>query len=411
LLNDPLPADLGAVWVDAPEPESARDEAPARELWRLALSALNPRRNPLRRRLTVPLVFAGPMWLNEVFQHAAADLWSIRDTIIRIEPPKHDLPAAARAEMKLDSAGGQPEGEPGDPEETRRALARLRNKKVPPSQRMEHCALEARLLHRLGNQLRRDYRWPEAEDALLEAEERIEKNPRSLDDQARILFDLYFLYDDLGRLDRAEHYARKAVDFTNVHYGAEDRRTLASRNNLATTLQDQGKHAEAEDEHRAVLAIREQVQGTEHPETLSSRNNLANTLAAQGKHAEAEGEHRAVLALRERVLGAEHPETLSSRNNLANVLQAQGKYAEAEGENRAVLAIGERAQGAEHPDVFLSCFNLALILESQEKYQEASVFVQRAEMGWRKVLGADHPNSKLAMTSRERIEAKMKGEQ
>ena len=83
LLDHPLPEDTAAIWVDAPEPESATAEEPIRELWRLALSALNPRRNPLRRQLSVPLIFAGPMWLQEVFREAAPDIWSIRETIVR----------------------------------------------------------------------------------------------------------------------------------------------------------------------------------------------------------------------------------------------------------------------------------------------------------------------------------------
>src|SRR5205807_2036309 len=46
-------------------------------------------------------------------------------------------------------------------------------------------------------------------------------------------------------------------------------------------------------------------------------NNLAVALSHQGKYAEAEGEHRAVLKLQQKVLGPEHPDTLLSRNNLA----------------------------------------------------------------------------------------------
>jgi hypothetical protein len=80
--------------------------------------------------------------------------------------------------------------------------------------------------------------------------------------------------------------------------------------NLANALVSQGKHAVGEQEHRAVLAIRERVLGPEHPDTLWSRNNLADALFSQGKHAAAEKEHRAVLAIRERVLGPEHPDTL-----------------------------------------------------------------------------------------------------
>ena len=50
----------------------------------------------------------------------------------------------------------------------------------------------------------------------------------------------------------------------------------------------------------------------EDPERLADRSNLATSLYRQGKHAEAEEMQREVLAVRKRVLGAEHPDTLSS---------------------------------------------------------------------------------------------------
>ena len=169
-----------------------------------------------------------------------------------------------------------------------------------------------------------------------------------------------------------------------------------------------GKYAVAEQEHRAVLAIRERVLGAEHPDTLRIRNSLASALQIQGKYAEAEQEHRAVLAIQERVLGAEHPDTLKSRNRAALALGAQGKHAEAEKEHRALLAIQERVLGVEHPDVFQSCSNLALCLYFQKKLPEALAFIQRAETGYAKVPGPEHPFSKLTKGTRMLIEAAMR---
>jgi tetratricopeptide (TPR) repeat protein len=182
----------------------------------------------------------------------------------------------------------------------------------------------------------------------------------------------------------------------NGKYNADSDEALYIRNSHAYLLAHQGKHAEAEAEHRAVLAIRERVLGPEHPDTLKIRNNLANALYAQDKNAEAEAEHRAVLPVMQRVLGPEHPDTLNSRNNLAAVLYSQGKHPEAEKEHRTVLAIMERVLGPEHPDVFRPCFNLSLCLEAQRKKMEALAFARRALDGWRKTLGESHSDTKDA---------------
>ena len=63
----------------------------------------------------------------------------------------------------------------------------------------------------------------------------------------------------------------------------------------------------------------------EGPAHATARNNLAIVLDAQGKHEEAEAEHRRALALREQALGPDHPSITQSRNNLSIVLYGQGK--------------------------------------------------------------------------------------
>ena len=86
------------------------------------------------------------------------------------------------------------------------------------------------------------------------------------------------------------------------------------------SLSGQGKHAEAELIHREVLGARRRVLGEERPDTLASANNLASSLFRQGKHAEAERMlriHREMFGVQRRVLGEEHPETLTSADNLA----------------------------------------------------------------------------------------------
>ena len=68
-----------------------------------------------------------------------------------------------------------------------------------------------------------------------------------------------------------------------------------------------------------MLAIRQRELGPEHPGMIRSRYFLANVLGVGGKYAEAEKEHRAVLALPER------KDTLKSRGNLATMRASSAK--------------------------------------------------------------------------------------
>ncbi|WP_143666876.1 MULTISPECIES: tetratricopeptide repeat protein, partial [unclassified Streptomyces] len=75
---------------------------------------------------------------------------------------------------------------------------------------------------------------------------------------------------------------------------------------------------QAADLHQRNLTDRERVLGPDHLEVLASRNNLASALNDLGEHQQAADLHRQNLTDSERILGPDHPDTLTSRNNLAN---------------------------------------------------------------------------------------------
>jgi hypothetical protein len=106
---------------------------------------------------------------------------------------------------------------------------------------------------------------------------------------------------------------------------AESLERLLAEGNLANTLLNQGKYAQAERVLRDLHAVQMRVYGAEHPETLTSANNLAMSLSGQGKYAHAEVIQREVLGVRKRVLGAEDPGPLLRENNLAESLSGPGK--------------------------------------------------------------------------------------
>jgi Tfp pilus assembly protein PilF len=79
--------------------------------------------------------------------------------------------------------------------------------------------------------------------------------------------------------------------------------------------------------------------GKEHPSILASMNNLASVLSDQGKYEQAEEMHRQTLMLKEMVLSKEHTSTLTGMNNLTWVLSDQGKYEQMEEMHRQALGL------------------------------------------------------------------------
>ena len=73
---------------------------------------------------------------------------------------------------------------------------------------------------------------------------------------------------------------------------------------------------------REVLAVRKRVLGAEHPATLTTAHTLPTSLSRQGKHAEAEEMQRAVLAVRKRVLGGSSRHAGSRERHAASHAEA-----------------------------------------------------------------------------------------
>ncbi|MDZ3838893.1 MAG: tetratricopeptide repeat protein [Rhodospirillales bacterium] len=67
-----------------------------------------------------------------------------------------------------------------------------------------------------------------------------------------------------------------------------------------------------------ILEIHERVLGPEHPSTATIFNNVASCLNAQGRHGEAEALYRKALEIRERVLGPDHPQWRAIRRRAPN---------------------------------------------------------------------------------------------
>src|SRR5208282_4481314 len=99
---------------------------------------------------------------------------------------------------------------------------------------------------------------------------------------------------------------------------------LASMNNLATVLQDQGDLVAARSLYEQALEARRRVLGDDPPSVLASMNNLATVLQDQGDLVAARSLYDQVLEARRRMLGDNHPDTLTSTNNLVAVLHRQG---------------------------------------------------------------------------------------
>ncbi len=137
-------------------------------------------------------------------------------------------------------------------------------------------------------------------------------------------------------------------------------------NNLATSFDALGRHADALKLREETLALRKAKLGSDDPETLASMNNLAISYTVLGRHPEAVKLREETLALLKARHGPDHPRTLAAMHNLAESYQALGRYAEAESLYEETLALARAQLGPIHPKTLLVMNSLAWLLCTAE---------------------------------------------
>jgi tetratricopeptide (TPR) repeat protein len=204
-------------------------------------------------------------------------------------------------------------------------------------------------------------------------------------------------YDhERGAYGLAETLYRREWEITRQIRGDEHPYTLASVNNLALMLQEQGDLAEAQKIQEEVLGIQRRILGAEHPDTLTTIINLAGTLKAQGDLDGAREKQERVLEIQRRTRGDEHPDTMASMNYLAVTFQEQGDLAEAREIHVQLLEMRRRILGDGHPDTLTSMNNFAGTLRVQGDLDEARKIYGEVLEIQRRILGDGHPDTTVS---------------
>jgi NTP pyrophosphatase (non-canonical NTP hydrolase) len=222
-----------------------------------------------------------------------------------------------------------------------------------------------------------------------------DKHPHTLASMNNLALTL----QEQGELVAARTLQEKTLEIHLKVLGEEHPHTLTSMSNLALTLQAERDLKGARTLQEKTLEIHLKVLGEEHPHTLILMNNLAGTLQLQRNLTDARTLQEKVLEICRRILDEEHPYTLTSMSNLAGTLQLQGNLAGACALHEKGLEIRQRVLGKEHPDTLKSMNNLAGTLQAQGDLGPARDLHEKALEIRRRVLGDEHPSTLSSMSS------------
>ncbi|KAK3264145.1 hypothetical protein CYMTET_27092 [Cymbomonas tetramitiformis] len=254
----------------------------------------------------------------------------------------------------------------------------------------------------------------------------------------------------MGDHTQAEGLYRRALEIFEKD-GTDRRQCATWRNNLALSLQKQGRLEEAAQMHTTVLGMWEEVRhfmsspilgtadsslevpcreegegrcqdpsssgalcsagsardppccgaqcptvGREHPLVAATLSNMAELLKLEGRYAEALPLVQRSLQINEEALGPDHPSTATSIAWLADIYQTQGDYSTALALLKRDIEITRKTLGHDHPNLAYSYNNLAVLLcrsakENPEFYPRALKYMERSQDIRETMLGPSHP--------------------
>lgn len=215
--------------------------------------------------------------------------------------------------------------------------------------------------------------------------------------RARLQQQLASTLNSLGLHADAEPLLRSALETRRTMLGEDHEDTLQTLNSLGSLLTTLGRFDEALPILKDVYARRGRVFGADHVATLRAGSSLAGLYRVRGDLAEAERIWSDVLAEQRRALGDDDPDTLRTLNNIGVVFASQNKFKEAEAYWRELLERRRRILGEHHPEFLSSLGNLGALLQAQGRLSEARPMLEQALAADRYRLGDLHANTLVSM--------------
>lgn len=194
----------------------------------------------------------------------------------------------------------------------------------------------------------------------------------------------------------AEDLYRRALTSLDRARVDEPRQRAGILSNLGQTLTAQRKNGQAEEVLRNAVEMWTACRENGMPRAIAI-NNLAVLLGNRGRHGEAVDLLRQVLAIAGAALPQGHLTTALVRANLADTLRLLKRYPEAESQFAAALRDIEAAVGPDHPERATALGMYAMLLRDTGRAKEARETLahsreirqrhQRAD-GWAMVVSA-----------------------
>jgi CHAT domain-containing protein/tetratricopeptide (TPR) repeat protein len=209
--------------------------------------------------------------------------------------------------------------------------------------------------------------------------------------QATIKSNLGLLYMYQGRNDLALESLQQAnVGFekANKHNSLEAAQAIAY---LGQVYKFTGKHAQAEEQLRMALSIRENLLSDEHELIAASYNDLGLAYV-EVDNDKALDYYEKALKIYGKLHGSEHPKIALTNSNMGLVYREMELYGDAVNDFETSLKIWEKIYPGAHQAKAFTLHNLGQTYSRMGNVEAAKGYYKRALDMYRQVNGAKHPD-------------------
>jgi len=220
------------------------------------------------------------------------------------------------------------------------------------------------------------------------------------------LADKLYLEPGENPIDKKEYVIY--ADTLARHIADKDEELARLSNNLSLRYQDLGQLEQALEFQKKALKIREAVLAKNHPDLAQSYNNLSTIYKALGQLDQALEFQLKDVKISEEILAKNHPDLATSYNNLSLIYKAKGKLEKALEFQLKANDIYEQVFDKNHPDLATSYNNLSLIYDDLKDYKKAVQYAEKAIAILQHLFPNGHPNLDTMKNNLELIKKEMK---
>jgi len=211
--------------------------------------------------------------------------------------------------------------------------------------------------------------------------------------EAQIRHTLGQTYYGLGLYDSATPHATRAYELRRAHLGERNQRTVFSLSWMMALAEARGEFAEAESLARKMVAMQRAVPNASTGEIATSLDNLARTIEQQGRLDESMALHLESIELRRRSTDSSTLEALPyTLNALAVSYQYKGNFAKAETLLTEALDVERRVHGPESVNYGELLRARASIIVDLGRPDAADSAVMQSIAVLRRGVGPTHPS-------------------